>query len=110
MDKTEVRDAMKDFLAKMSDQERHARSLAACEHLISTKEFKHAQMVMIFMSMTREVETSTLAIKAWQEGKSIAVPKVEWGANRMEPVEISSLDADMRLSGPGVREPVSGKA
>jgi 5-formyltetrahydrofolate cyclo-ligase len=113
MSKSEIRAQMKDFLATLSEQERHSRSLAACENLIGAKEFRNAQTVMIFMSMAREVETSTLAIKAWQEGKNIAVPRVEWGNKRMEPVEISSLEVDMQTVGPGggggVREPVEGK-
>lgn len=108
MSKAEIRAGMKDFLSRLSDQERHVRSLAACQNLIGTKEFKSAQLVMIFLSMTREVETSTLAIKAWAEGKSVAVPRVEWGAKRMEPVEIHSLDVGIQTTGPGLREPIEG--
>jgi 5-formyltetrahydrofolate cyclo-ligase len=58
--------------------------------------------------MTSEVETSTLAVKAWQEGKSIVVPRVDWNTKRMDPVEIKSLDTEMQTTGLGVREPVSG--
>jgi 5-formyltetrahydrofolate cyclo-ligase len=100
---------MKEFLAGISETDRHARSLAACQNLISTKEFKAAQVVMIFMSMATEIETGTLAIKAWSEGKSVVVPRVEWGQKRMEPVEIQSLDVGMQTTKPGIREPIEGK-
>lgn len=112
MNKNQIRADMKAFLGGITPADRHARSMAACQLLISTREFKHAQMIMIFMSMPTEVETSTLAVKAWQEGKNVAVPRVDWNSKRMEPVEIRSLDVGMQSSGPGggVREPVTGTA
>jgi 5-formyltetrahydrofolate cyclo-ligase len=118
MNKNTIRASMKEFLAGISPEERHARSLAACHNLFHTGEFKNAQMIMIFLSMPSEIETSTLAIKAWQEGKSIVVPRVDWNSRKMEPVEIQSLDTGLQTtavgggSAPGVsgiREPISGK-
>lgn len=115
MNKNTLRASMKEFLAGISPEERHARSLAACHNLMTTREFKNSQMIMIFLSMPSEVETSTVALKAWQEGKSVAVPRVDWNSKRMEPVEIKSLDTGMQTTaiggGPGVtglREPISG--
>src|SRR5271165_2092512 len=96
MNKNIIRANMKDFLARISPEERHARSLAACHNLITTREFKQAQMIMIFLSMPSEVETSTLAVKAWQEGKSIAAPRIDWNTKKMEPVEIKSLDVGLQ--------------
>ena len=74
MIKSEIRAQMKAFLAGLLPQQRHVRSVAACTQLISTREFKQSQTIMIFMSMPTEVETSALAVKAWQEGKEITKP------------------------------------
>jgi 5-formyltetrahydrofolate cyclo-ligase len=111
MTKTQIRSTMKSLLGGVTDPQRHARSLAACNLLAGTREFKNAQTIMIFLSMPSEIETSTLALKAWQEGKSIAVPRVDWESKRMEPVEIRSLDIGMKTTGPGgaIREPVDGR-
>src|SRR3954468_17708112 len=98
MIKTEIRARMKAFLGGLTPQDRHMRSLAACQQLMSTREVKSAQTIMIFMSMPTEVANSTLAVKSWQEGKNIAVPRVDWNAKRMEPVEIKSLDVGMTTS------------
>jgi len=108
MNKSQIRADMNGFLTGLSPADRHARSMAACHQLISTREFKNAQMIMIFMSMPSELETSTLAVRSWQEGKNIAVPRLDWHSKRMEPVEIRSLDVGMKMTGPGVREPVTG--
>ena len=63
MQKNEMRASMKATLAGMTPAERHARSLAACQQLMATREFKSAQMIMIYMSMPGEVDTSPLAVK-----------------------------------------------
>jgi 5-formyltetrahydrofolate cyclo-ligase len=112
MDKSQIRADMKSRLAAITPAERHTRSLAACQLLIATREFKNAQTIMIYMSMPSEVETSPLAVRAWQGGKSIAVPRIDWDGHRMEPVEIRSLDVDMQTKpkGPGIREPAKGFA
>jgi 5-formyltetrahydrofolate cyclo-ligase len=115
MNKTLIRANMKMFLAGLSAHDRHVRSLAACHQLIATREFKDAQTIMIFMSMPSEVETSTLAVKAWQEGKNIAVPRIDWDNKKMEPVEIKTLDVGMEMTGPAgtaisVRAPITGTA
>lgn len=109
MQKTTIRADMKVVLTGMVPAVRHHRSLQACELLASTKEFKQAQLVMLFMSTPTEVETSTLAVKAWAEGKSIAVPRVDWDGKRMEPVEITSLETGMTTVKAGIREPIAGK-
>ena len=106
--KSQIRADMKAFLSGLSPADRHARSVAACQQLAATHEFKNAQMIMIYLSMPTELETGTLAVRAWQEGKSIAVPRVDWNGQRMEPVEIRSLDVGIRTTGPGVREPITG--
>lgn len=106
--KTEIRARMKEFLQGVSLTDRHKRSLDACTLLASTKEFKSSQIIMLFLSMKQEVETSALAMKAWQEGKSIAAPRMDWQGRRMEPVEIKSLDVGLQETAFGVREPVEG--
>ena len=108
MTKNQIRADMKVFLAGLTPIDRHERSLRACVQLLSAREFKSAQLIMLFLSMATEVETSTLAVKAWQEGKSVAVPRMDWPGRRMEPIEIRSLDVGMQETSFGVREPQEG--
>jgi 5-formyltetrahydrofolate cyclo-ligase len=107
--KIEIRNAMKEFLARVAAAERHQRSLAACTLLASTPQFRQAQLLMLFLSMSTEIETSTLAVTAWSESKSIAVPRVDWATEHMVPVEITSLDTGLAESRYGLREPRGGK-
>jgi len=102
---------MKNQLALLTPEERHARSLDACNNLVASPEFKRANLLMIYLSMSTEVETAALAIKAWQEGKSIAAPRIDWENKKMEPIELTSLDTGLGHTGPNdtVREPLTGK-
>ncbi|MGC8552097.1 MAG: 5-formyltetrahydrofolate cyclo-ligase [Phycisphaerae bacterium] len=109
MNKADIRAQMKAELKKITVDQRHTRSLAACNLLTTTREFHDAQVIMIFFSDHSEVETSTLALHAWNEGKTIAGPRVLWETSEMEPVEVSSLETRPHPLAAGVREPVQGR-
>lgn len=93
----------------MSQADRHAKSLAACSLLCQSPEFAAARIVMLYLSMPHELDTSPLALRCWQQGKTVLVPKVSWEQKRMLAVEITSLNDDMTTNSLGVREPVAGK-
>src|SRR2546421_10783039 len=109
LNKPALRRQLRDQLAVMSDKARHDKSLLACSFVASLPEWSAARVVMLFLSAPTEVDTSPLALKAWQAGKTVVVPKVSWDQRRMLPVEISSLTTAMTTTGPGVREPITGR-
>ena len=107
--KSAVRKQLRDLLDAMPADERHRKSLAACSLITASPEFQAARCVMVYVSIPTEVDTAPLALRAWQAGKTVVVPKVSWDQRRMLPVEITSLNtADMTTTGPGVREPIAG--
>src|SRR5579864_8987644 len=107
--KAAIRKHLREVLAAMSETQRHQKSLCACSLLAASPEFAAARVVMLFLSTPSEIDTAPLALKSWQAGKTVVVPKVSWDQRRMLPVEITSLNASMTTSGPGVREPIGGK-
>jgi 5-formyltetrahydrofolate cyclo-ligase len=107
--KSAIRKLLRDKLAAMSDQQRHQKSIDACTFLLNSPEFAQARVVMLYLSMPTEVDTSPLALKCFQQGKTVVVPKVSWDQRRMLPVEIHSLNTGIAITGPGVREPIAGK-
>jgi 5-formyltetrahydrofolate cyclo-ligase len=107
--KAAVRKHLREMLAAHSETERHQKSVTACGLVAASPEFAAARVVMLFLSTPHEVDTASLALKSWQSGKTVVVPKVSWNQRRMLPVEISSLHTNMTTTGPGFREPVSGK-
>lgn len=107
--KAAVRKLLREKLAALPEDERHRKSIAAGALVASTAEFDAARVVMLFLSTPHEVDTAPLALKCWQAGKTVVVPKVSWDQRRMLPVEITSLHANITTTGSGVREPVAGK-
>ena len=108
-DKPTLRNHLRHVLAAVTPEERHASSVAATALLSSSPEFQSARVVMLYLSTAHEIDTATLALRAWQQGKLVAVPKVSWDQRRMLPVEINSLsDEQMTVTGPGIREPRAG--
>ena len=108
-DKSQIRRQLRQVLEAMSDADRQAKSLSACSLMASSPEFAAARVVMLYLNSPFEIDTTPLALRCWQSGKTVVVPKVSWDQKRMLPVEITSLQTSMTTSGPGVREPVSGQ-
>jgi len=107
--KAAVRRELKVLLAGLSAADRHRKSIAAANFLIATPEFDSAHVVMLYLSTAEEVDTAPLALKCWQAGKTVVVPKVSWDQRRMLPVEINSLQTGITTSEHQIREPIAGK-
>ncbi len=106
--KAQIRKMLRERLAAMSEDDRHSRSIMACGLISSSPEFAAARAVMLYLSMPEELDTAPLALRLWQQGKTVVVPKVSWDQRRMLPVEITSLQSGLTTTGPGVREPIAG--
>ena len=85
-----------------------AQSWAAAVRLAQTPEFQRAQTVMVFLPLAYEVDARPVALRAWQAGKTVAVPLVSWKQKHMIPVEIKSLDEPMNVDRYGVQTPKTG--
>ena len=107
--KAALRRQLREKIAAMTPQQRHGKSLAACTLLAGAPEFAQARVVMLYLSTPEEVDTAPLALRCWQAGKSVVVPKVSWDQRRMLPVEITTLQTGITSTGPGIREPIAGK-
>ena len=105
--KSAIRKQLRERLNAMSEADRHAKSVAACGLIAASPEFAAARVIMLYLSTPTEVDTAPLALRAWQNSKTIVVPKVSWDQRRMLPVEITSLRDGLTTTGP-VREPIAG--
>ena len=108
MNKKELRQQLRQRLAAISPAEVEARSEAASRLLCSQEECEQIDVVMIFLSMAQEVDTTPIALLAWSKGIRVLAPRVSWEQRRMLPIEIQSLTTDVQPGLMGIREPVSG--
>lgn len=108
--KAQLRTELRAKLARFTPEDRLARSIAACRRLEQLEVFRLAQTVMIYMSLSNEVDLARLAMRCFQEGKVVCVPRVEWGRRDMSAVAISSYDdRAMDVDEHGVRSPLDGE-
>lgn len=108
MSKVELRRHLRNCLLLLSDEQRKEKSRKACENLITTEPFQKASVVMMYLSLPHEVDTSEAILRAWQMGKTVAAPKISWQQRHMLPVAIHSLDGGFCTGVGGLRNPVDG--
>ncbi len=108
MDKEQLRDKMRKCLLVMPPEQRSEKSHKACQNLISTPQFQSSSLIMMYLSLPHEVDTSEAILHAWQMGKAVAVPKISWQQRRMIAVEINSLETGFSTSASGLRSPAGG--
>jgi len=72
--------------------------------------FKHAAVVMLYMPLAMEVDLTPVALRCFQLGKTVCVPKVDWKRRDMAPVEATSFDDQvMDIDEHGLRAPRDGQ-
>lgn len=93
----------------MPSAQRAARGLAVVEQFLAQPEYERATTLMMFLSLPLEIDTAPIAIRAWEDGKRVLAPLVDWEQKRMIPIEIRSLTDDVRTDDHGVRVPIDGQ-
>lgn len=107
--KKSLRTEIRNRLQALSADEVRRRSAAACARLFELPEYRQCDTLMIYLSTPHEVDTTPLALRAWDDRKRVLAPVVYWEQRRMAPVEIRSLVCDVRADSSGIREPVGDR-
>ncbi len=107
--KETIRKLVRKQLSAMSPTVAHTKSMAACKRLMTLPEFEKATTVMIYLPIPGEVDVSPLALRGWQEDKTIAAPKLAWDKRHMVPIQIRSLETGLVESRSYLREPADGE-
>ncbi len=108
MTKKELRQQLRQVLGGLPPTTLHQRSVQACTLLTHTPEYSKAEVVMVFLSLPTEIDTTPLVLHAWRSRKRVLAPKVSWEQRRMLPIEITSLSDDVAETPLGIREPAQG--
>ncbi|MHC4429822.1 MAG: 5-formyltetrahydrofolate cyclo-ligase [Planctomycetota bacterium] len=107
--KSLLRTRMRRVLAGMSQESRHEASQAACRRLVDLAAFRSASVVMLYMPLADEVDVTPVALRCFQTGKTVCVPKVDWEREDMEAVEVLAFDDHvMEVDEHGLRTPRDG--
>jgi 5-formyltetrahydrofolate cyclo-ligase len=107
--KKTLRATLREQLRAVAPDEIRSRSAAACDKLTATEEFAASRALMIFLPLAYEVDATPIAVRAWQMGKMVTVPRVGYEQRHMIPIEIRSLSEAMNEDHYGVRTPAHGE-
>jgi len=108
MNKLQLRNELKARLLALEAETRSDKSKTACRNLVETPQFQQSAVVMIYLSLPHEVDTSAAILAAWQQGKTVVVPKISWQQRHMIPVVITSLETGFATEVGGLRNPITG--
>ncbi|MHC4416566.1 MAG: 5-formyltetrahydrofolate cyclo-ligase [Planctomycetota bacterium] len=104
-----LRARMRTMLATMSDTQRHEAATAVCSRLTGLEAFCRAKVVMLYMPLASEVDLTPAALRCFQTGKTVCVPRLDWKHRDMAAVEVNSFDDDvMDTDEHGLRTPRGG--
>lgn len=110
--KARKRDARAEYKQIRSDLGRGVRDTVdgqIAERIAGLPEWRNAQLVLTYLSVGDEVDTRALIRQAWDEGKTVALPRVAKRAHQMDWYRIEDFD-HLETSAFGVEEPVEDLA
>lgn len=108
MDKKQLRSRLRSSLSLITETQRSDMSKKACRTLIDTEQFQQASVIMLFLSLPSEIDTTPAILNAWQNQKTVVVPKVSPQQKHMIPIQIHSLESGFSTDQWGLRNPVTG--
>ena len=106
MNKAQLRRLIKNTLVQLTATQLQQKSRAACENLSATDEFRQARVVMLFLSLPHEIDTTFALRSAFTEEKTVLVPKMIWDDSKFIPVRLPAPDAECEQDRYGLRVPV----
>ncbi len=106
--KKELRSKLQAVLAAIPSTTLDAQSVEAARRLFAEPEYQRAEILMIYLSLPREADTTPIVLQAWKDIKRVLAPQVSWESKKMIPVEINDLDTDIAPTPYGRWQPVRG--
>lgn len=109
MDKKQLRDMTKEKLINLDENTRKEVHQKLVEHLFESDLWKNASTIGVTISAGFEWDTESIIERAWQDGKTIAVPKCVNKPRALHFYELTSFD-ELEVVYYGLREPNPEKA
>jgi 5-formyltetrahydrofolate cyclo-ligase len=90
---------------RLTEPQRHSKSLIICNSLLSLDTVKKAQNIFIYVNFRSEVETVQCIKTLLEAGKQVTVPLTNVKEKRLDIIELIDPDADLVPGYCGIPEP-----
>ena len=107
--KKELRRKLHAVLAAIPPETLVEKSRCAAALLFEQPEYQRAEIMMVYLAIPQEADTTRIVLQAWQDRKRVLAPQVSWESHAMIPIEINNLDTDIAHTEFGLREPIRGQ-
>ncbi len=98
---------IRNIISTMDVETMKRHSCRACQLLISTDEYRRSKVVMLFLSMAGEIDTTIALEAAFADKKTVAVPVVNFERKVMSAVELQSINENIAIDRYGIRYPLN---
>ena len=105
--KSILRRELKEILGNISEEEVSDKSATIAKTVSELDEFKSSSVIMIYLSIPGEVDTSAIAINAWAGAQTVVAPIACPDTRDMRPVVCPDGDVELLHPGHGLRQPAN---
>jgi 5-formyltetrahydrofolate cyclo-ligase len=109
MNKVRARAIVRRRLEAIDAADLREKSERICQTVAALGEFRSADPILLYMALAGEVQTAPLARRAWQTGKTVLAPKVDWTRRTMQAVPITHWTEGIVRGRYGICEPELGE-
>ena len=106
--KTDLRNQYKKFRREMDPVAKEEADAQILRRVTGLYQYRQAQMVLTYVSTPIEVDTLALIRQAWQDGKTVCVPRCREGERLMDFYRIREME-DLERGAFGVWEPIPAR-
>ncbi len=103
-EKQQLRMQMREIIRQITPNERKQYSRMITNKILNLPEYSNSHVIMAFLSMDVEYDTTELINKAIESGKIVCAPKVDWDSWSMQPVKIANSE-DVIIDSHNLKEP-----
>ncbi len=101
-----IRERARLTVAGLSASERSAASAQVCRRVVDLEAWQQAHTVMLFLPIPGEPDITTLESSAFEAGKRVALPRMDWQTRRIAPIEVAGPGYATEVRHYGVVEPL----
>ncbi|MBQ9205356.1 MAG: 5-formyltetrahydrofolate cyclo-ligase [Treponema sp.] len=109
----EMKQSLTEFHANHTESEKSEITKQLCQKVMALPEYQTADVILAYIPSDLEADCTSVIVDALQNGKKVAVPKVEFdslktGKNRMDFYFLENgtpLEAQLEVGTYGIREP-----
>ena len=103
--KETIRRELRRHLVDMKDSLRRQLSAQACQILLDLPEYRQASTIMAYIPLPDELDISPAINTAFQQGKTVLMPRIIWPRHELRPIVTRNLHDDLKASRHGLQEP-----